>query len=314
MRYLKKFNESHGGFLTDEGSIRDIMYKLNLDDKYRINPDGTVDVEGNVTYNLFNAGLDYIPIQFGHVSGFFVLGDKRVKSLIGSPRIVGTDFHSSDVTSLEGSPDVVGRGFFCNRTSITDLKGAPKQVGSFYAMNCKNLTSLEGLPKFIDREINFHNCSNLWYPSDSRDVKIGELSDSLEEFNNTPLSMLISAFRVELEGLQDFKHFQESLDYNYLKPPMTWCGKEFPVLDLFRFREALDELDIEIDFQERRNVKGIIEQRVILKSPYRDFWVYPENIGRYIFVNDAGRRVDIEGNLISESQASYLNGRPDWGL
>ena len=53
---------------------------------------------------------------------------------------------------------------------------------------------------------------------------------------------------------------------------------------------------------------------MILKSPYRDFWVYPENIGRYIFVNDAGRRVDIEGNLISESQASYLNGRPDWGL
>lgn len=314
MRYLKKFNESKGNFLTDESSIRDIMYKLNLVGKYRINSDGTVDVEGNVTYNLFNAGLDYIPIQFGYVSGFFVLGDKRVKSLIGSPRIVGTDFHSSDVTSLEGSPDVVGRGFYCNRTSITDLKGAPKQVGSFYAMNCTKLTSLEGLPKLIDNEILLDNCSNLWYPGDLRDVKIGELTESLVEFNNTPLSMLVSAFAVEKEGLQDFKHFQESLDYNYLKPPMTWCGKEFPALDLFRFREALDELDIEIDFQERRNVKGIIEQRVILKSPYKDFWVYPENIGRYIFVNERGQRVDIEGNLISESQASYLNGRPDWGL
>lgn len=313
MRYLKKFNESNGGFSTDEMSIRDFLdHKLNLIDNYKINPDGTVDVDGNVTYFVFSLDLDYIPIQFGYVRGSFQMSDHRIRSLVGCPRFVGGDFNvmlMSKITSLEGSPEEVGGGFYCSNTGITDLKGGPKRVDKFFASECENLTSLEGIPKFIQRNMSFKNCHNLWYPGDLRDSQIGEFSDRGLEFGFTPLGMLLTAFSIDKDGPKDLKNFQNSLDYNYLKPPMTWYGKEFPTIDLFKFREALDELEIEIDFQEFAGVR-----RLVQKSGNQDFWAFPENIGRYIFVNQRGERVDIEGNVVDESEASELNERPDWGF
>ena len=79
---------------------------------YTINPDGSVDVDGDV--NLDNGVLIKLPLRFRNVSG---------------------DFHCSynQLTTLEGAPREVGRGFSCSYNKLTTLEGAPERVGgSFY--------------------------------------------------------------------------------------------------------------------------------------------------------------------------------------
>ena len=57
---------------------------------YSINPDRSIDVDGNV--NLFRRSLTELPIQFGTVTGSFNCVDNVLTSLHGSPKYVGGDF------------------------------------------------------------------------------------------------------------------------------------------------------------------------------------------------------------------------------
>jgi len=79
--------------------------------KYSINPDGSIDVDGNV--ELSYSGLVKIPLNFNKVSGLFRCDSNDLKSLEGCPKIVGGDFdcEGNFLTSLEGCPNSVG-GYF----------------------------------------------------------------------------------------------------------------------------------------------------------------------------------------------------------
>ncbi len=82
------------------------IYKRNIDidnicneyriRNYNINPDGSIDVNGDV--DISELALDEIPLKFARVEGYF-------------------DCSKNYLTSLEGSPNYVGNGFTCDYRS-----------------------------------------------------------------------------------------------------------------------------------------------------------------------------------------------------
>ena len=109
---------------------------------YTINPDGSIDVNGNVF--LYKKGLTEFPLTFNKVTGNFDCGENNLTSLKGSPRWIGGGFYCDHniLTSLEFSPDYVDRDFWCQYNNLTDNYCITEIKGNFY-------TSLEqdGLTK-----------------------------------------------------------------------------------------------------------------------------------------------------------------------
>ena len=111
--------------------IHDICKKYNITN-YTINPDGSIDVVGNV--NFFNKGLTELPLTFNRVSGDFDCGNNRLTSLKGCPRWIEGDFWCSNnrLTSLEFSPDYVGGYLDCRYNPLTDNYCDTEIGGRFY--------------------------------------------------------------------------------------------------------------------------------------------------------------------------------------
>ena len=103
---------------------------------YTINPDGTVDVDGNVDLGAEPSLLisKRLPIKFGKVSGNFSCSDNQLTSLDGSPTTVGGHFYcmSNKLITLEGGPKEVGGAFFCNNNQLISLEGCPSEFNFIY--------------------------------------------------------------------------------------------------------------------------------------------------------------------------------------
>lgn len=111
-----------------EQEIHDICKIYNIKN-YIINPDGTIDVEGNVYIGSLD--LDKLPLKFNIVNGSF-------------------DCSWNSLSTLEGSPKVVGGFFNVSNNKLTSLIGGPVNVKYSYVCSYNNLTSLEGCPIIID--------------------------------------------------------------------------------------------------------------------------------------------------------------------
>ena len=114
---------------------------------YTINPDGSVDFDGDV--DLSNLKLTKLPLKFGRVSGDFYCQFNQLTTLEGSPREVGGDFNCdvNKLTTLEGSPREVGGDFNCTHNKLTTLEGAPREVGGDFYCSYNQLYTLKGLPR-----------------------------------------------------------------------------------------------------------------------------------------------------------------------
>ena len=159
-------NEKTGFFKIDEKLYSDVSKSIvKLDSKkdydikdlckfygienYTINPDGLVDVDGNV--NLKEVALKKLPFNFGKVIGDFNCYKNNLTSLQGAPTSVGRDFNcsSNNLTSLQGAPKSVGVDFYCHRNNLISLQGAPTSVGGDFNCASNNLTSLQGAPTSV---------------------------------------------------------------------------------------------------------------------------------------------------------------------
>jgi hypothetical protein len=125
-------------------------------EKYTINEDGTVDVNGDV--DLSYKKLTEIPIKFGIVKGDFFINSNNLLSLKNSPREVTGDFfciNNENLTSLKGGPKSA-KNYYCYECGLKSLEGAPNEVtGRFNCSYNKNLTSLKDGPKIVK----IYNCS-----------------------------------------------------------------------------------------------------------------------------------------------------------
>lgn len=92
---------------------------------YKINDNLIVDTYDCDVF-LFNKQLEFIPVQFGIVSGNFLCDSNRL-------------------TILEGSPKEVKKSFSCRHNKLTSFKGLPELIGEDIFILGNNLTSMEGL-------------------------------------------------------------------------------------------------------------------------------------------------------------------------
>ena len=119
--------------------------------KYTINPDGSIDVKGDV--NLYLKGLKKLPLTFNKVSGSFMCHENALTTLKGAPKVVGKYFlcHNNLLTNLEGAPLEVGIKFDCSSNELTSLKGDQRKVGEIFDCDNNKLTNLKYVPdcKFI---------------------------------------------------------------------------------------------------------------------------------------------------------------------
>ena len=95
-----------------EQEILNICKEYNITN-YSINPDGSIDVNGNVDLSYME--LTEIPLKFNRVSGSFYCHNNKLTSLVSGPKEVGGSFHceSNKLTSLERSPIELGGSFYC---------------------------------------------------------------------------------------------------------------------------------------------------------------------------------------------------------
>jgi hypothetical protein len=114
MKYLKLFEN----FNQSEIDAICKQYKIQ---NYTINPNGSIDVDGNVYLPLRN--LNKLPLKFNKVTGWFDCSDNQLTTLEGCPNYVGDNFNCSynELTNLDGYPKEVGRGFYWDGNPISEI-------------------------------------------------------------------------------------------------------------------------------------------------------------------------------------------------
>lgn len=149
-------------FYIDEQSIRSWLDRHGIKN-YIINTgytdkeQYTVDVMGHV--DLMRMGLDFIPVKFNRVSGYFNCSYNQLKSLSFAPVKVNGSFFCShnNLKNLNGAPKIIGKTFDCSFNKLTSLKGGPKMVGENYYCQKNQLISLSGCVKEIRGQMDFSN-------------------------------------------------------------------------------------------------------------------------------------------------------------
>jgi hypothetical protein len=109
-------------------------------ENYKINNDGTIDVDGDVDLYCRIVNMEKLPVKFGKVSGEFDCRWNNLITLEGCPEYVGGDFlcEKNNIYTLEYFPKYIGGSFSCNpNKSLTTLKGIEKCeiLGSFHCEN-----------------------------------------------------------------------------------------------------------------------------------------------------------------------------------
>jgi hypothetical protein len=155
MKYLKLFEN------FDQTKIDKICKKYGIEN-YTINPDGSIDVDGDVDLTEWN--LTKLPLKFNKVSGSFLCYDNYLTSLDGCPKEVVGNFYCSknNLTSLDGCPSYIGGGFDLYGNNIKSLVGCPREIGGFFNCQQNGLTNLEGCPREIG---GFFGCSDNYLTS-----------------------------------------------------------------------------------------------------------------------------------------------------
>jgi hypothetical protein len=99
---------------------------------YTINPDGTIDVSGDVKLYGKLGNMEKLPVKFGKVFGSFDCSYNKLTTLEGCPTYVGGYFncHSNKLSTLEGCPNYVGDN--CYGDIITHHILGNVQVNIFY--------------------------------------------------------------------------------------------------------------------------------------------------------------------------------------
>ena len=104
------------------------LYKI---DKYHINSDGSVDVNGDVTITGYS--FKELPIVFNNINGIF-------------------NCSRNALTTLKGSPKYVLDGFYCDNNSLTSFDGCPEYMPSF-SCSSNLISTLEGCPQIYEDNV-----------------------------------------------------------------------------------------------------------------------------------------------------------------
>ncbi len=141
---------------TIRGRVTSLDQLRGADGRYL---SGIVNVAGRVY--LVGMKLEWLPVRFGTVSGYFDCSNNRLTTLEGAPSTVGGYFDctSNRLTSLEGAPGSVGGNFVCFNNRLTSLVGVHRilrQIGGGLFLTGNEIVSggiglllVEGLTRIV---------------------------------------------------------------------------------------------------------------------------------------------------------------------
>ena len=179
MKLLQLLENLNFQFPTTREGVEAVISEYGISN-YTINNDLSVDVDGSVY--LHDLKLNFIPVQFGKVTGIFDCSWNILRSLQGAPREVGGGFHCkrSRLTSLNGAPREVGGDFDCSNNELFDLRGAPREVGRDFDCSDNELLDLKGSPREVGG--GFYCGGNLFLTSlDGIGVVHGQIISDLQQ-------------------------------------------------------------------------------------------------------------------------------------
>ncbi len=228
---------------TGKEDIESMLDELIITN-YKIHDDLTVDVMDDV--DLSNLEMEVIPFKFGTVNGNFDCSLNKLKSLVGSPRVVTGNFNCvvNDITTLEGGPEQVnGKLFSCDNNKLTSLEYLPKfgrQKEIILSCSANQLKSLKGCPAIVSEL----HCTN----------------GNLESLKGAPSKCL--SIDVSFNKITDF---DEKIDVSFTFA----CTDNNPPLTKDKIRQIVknisaDSYQIEIE----GNVKTIANRNGILSVAY----------------------------------------------
>ncbi len=106
---------------------------------YTINPDGSIDVDGDVELGALN--LNKIPLKFNNVSGYFNISSNNITSLEGFPKEVGDSVHCSynKISTFEYFPNKINTNIYMYNNPLESLEGF---YGDYDKLYCDNKDGL----------------------------------------------------------------------------------------------------------------------------------------------------------------------------
>lgn len=125
-------------------------------ENFSINPDGSVDVDGNV--DLSSKNLSILPLKFRRVMGNFNVQYNCLKTLENSPVSVGGNFNcfNNALNDFKDGPKWVGGDFYGYKNKLISLKGSPAEIaGSYYISGNESLSNLIGSTLKIGADFSF---------------------------------------------------------------------------------------------------------------------------------------------------------------
>ena len=218
---------------------------------YKIKPDLTVDVEGDV--DLSSKDLKEIPIQFGKVSESFYCYNNYLKSLKGSPQKIGGSFSCSNnyLKSLKGAPQKIGGNFSCSNNQIKSLKGAPQKVGESFSCDNNLIKSFKGAPQKVGGS--FYCSNNLIKSLKGAPQKVG---GSFSCSNN-----LIKSVPQWIENIKNVYIFQ-NLNWNNVEWINKILGDKLTAEEVF----AIDNIEhrrIAYQYMDKAKMKELKDYKIL---------------------------------------------------
>lgn len=118
---------------------------------YKINSDGTVDVDGDV--DLSYGDLTELPVKFGKINGDFDCCRNSLTSFKGCPTNVNGDFfcYNNNLSSFEGCPTFIDGSFWCDNNQINSFEGFPSHIGGNFDCNGNPISTIWRLFKDVDK-------------------------------------------------------------------------------------------------------------------------------------------------------------------
>ncbi len=183
MKYIKTqeglFSRKKEVVETSEDKHRKVIakYLRRVRGGYTINPDMSVDVDGDVTLigdnihrqqpNSWSRDLKELPMKFNKIHGNFDIRYNLLENLRLCPVEVDGDFDCSGnyLKTLKGAPERVGKNFtvrtrghlltsvFCLKT----LEGCSKSIGGSLDITGNGIYSLEYFPEHLGHRFNCEN-------------------------------------------------------------------------------------------------------------------------------------------------------------
>jgi hypothetical protein len=155
--------------------------KYLKDVNYTINPDDTIDVNGEVDLNERLGDMEKLPVKFGKVSGDFSCGN-------------------NNLTTLEGCPKYVGGDFLCGQNKLTTLEHCPNYVGERFGCSINNLTTLKGIEKCEIKE-NFRCMRNNNIPPEKYIYILTAKISGKVEIGNEEIDNILNTYKNEVKYL-----------------------------------------------------------------------------------------------------------------